>query len=127
MTNALIESTIKNHLKLFSSDGEPDINKTAKLLDLSRTQLAECFGLSRDQIRSNRLSELAKNRVGELAGTLEAVAEIFSGNIEKTLFWIRTPNPHFGGLSPRNLIVRGRYNKVQQFVQAAVARQRDVA
>ncbi len=127
MSNILVESSNKNYLKLFTEMGDPDVDQTARLLEVSRNQLAETFGLSADQIRPERLSSLAKERIGELAGTLELVADIFKGDQKKTIFWIKTPNPHFGGMSPRSLIVRGRYNKVKQFVLAAASREQQSA
>ncbi len=123
MTNSLQEMGIKNYLGLFDEQGDPDLDKTVEFLDISRKGLAEAFGLSLDQIRPERMSEVAKQRVTELAGTLEFVAGIFKGNKQKALFWIKTPNPHFGGVSPRDMIIRGRQRKVRAFVMAAMGRE----
>jgi len=110
---------MKNHLGLFNASGDPDVDATSTFLESSRKELAEAFGFTQEQLRPDRLSGLAKERVTQLAGALEFVAEVFDGDREKTKFWIKTPNPNFGGASPRDLIIRGRYRKVLQFILAA--------
>ena len=112
---------IKNHLGIFDENGDPVVEKMTKFLSISRKELAESFGLSPEQVRPERMSETAKERIRELAGTLEFVAEIFHGETTKALFWVKTPNPHFGGVSPREMIIRGRQRKVQAFVLTAMS------
>jgi uncharacterized protein (DUF2384 family) len=123
MTNPLEEFSIKNYLGFFDENGDPILDKMTDFLSISRKELADAFGLSIDQIRPERMSEIAKQRVRELAGILEFVADIFKGDQKKALFWIKAPNPHFGGVSPRELIIRGRQRKVQWFVLAAMGRE----
>ena len=43
----------------------------------------------------------------------------FNGDVNKTLFWFNTPNPALGSAIPKNLILRGRYKKVLDFVLAS--------
>lgn len=112
---------IKNYLGIFDENGDPSVEKMTKFLSMSRKELAEAFGLSPEQVRPERMSETAKERIRELAGTLEFVAEIFHGETTKALFWVKTPNPHFGGVSPREMIIRGRQRKVQAFVLTAMS------
>mgnify|MGYP001571004288 CR=1 FL=1 len=114
---------IKNYLGIFDENGDPNVEKMTKFLAVSRKELAEAFGLSPEQVRPDRMSEIAKDRLRELAGILEFVAEIFNGEAKKALFWVKTPNPHFGGVSPREMIIRGRQRKVQSFVLAAMGRE----
>jgi len=115
----IAESGIKNHLGLFRENGDVDVDATTEFMEASRTELATAFGFSPDQLRPERLSSLAKERIGQLAFALEVVADIFNGDKVKTKFWIKTPNPNFGGASARDLILRGRYRKVLQFILAA--------
>jgi hypothetical protein len=119
LENLIVESGIKNHLGLFQKSGDPDVDATVEFLETSRKELAEAFGFTDQQLRPERLSGLAKDRIRQLAGALEFAAEAFNGDPVKTKFWIKTPNPNFGGASPRELIIRGRYKKVLQFILAA--------
>lgn len=123
MANPLEKLSIKNYLGFFDENGDPILEKMTDFLSISRKELADAFGLTIDQIRPERMSEIAKQRIRELAGILEFVADIFGGDKKKALFWIKAPNPHFGGTSPRDLIIRGRQKKVQSFVLAAMGRE----
>ena len=114
--------SLPNLLKLFSPTGDVNIDETAKFMEISRNQLAEALGISNDQIRPERMSDKVKQRVAELAGSLEIVAVIFDGNVDKTKFWFKTPNPNLGNSAPRDLITRGRYKRVMDFIQEAYQR-----
>ena len=118
--NAISQSSLsKNSLGLLTEEGDVNIEATRKLLDFSKTELAKAFALSPDQIRLDRMGKVSKNRIKDLVCALEYVAETFDGDIKKTRFWLNTPNPNLGGSSPKNLIINGRYHKVQKFILAA--------
>ena len=117
--NQISNSAFKNCLGLFDQEGNIDVDKTADIMDISRNQLAEVFGLTSEQIRPDRLSEKAAERVKELAAALDFVAETFNSDVQKTKYWIKTPNLNFGGSTPRDLILRGRYKRVLSFILAA--------
>jgi hypothetical protein len=119
LENKISNSAFKNCLGLFDQEGNIDVDKTAEIMDISRNQLAEVFGLSSEQIRPDRLSEKAAERVKELAAALDFVAETFNSDVQKTKYWIKTPNHNFGGSTPRDLILRGRYKRVLSFILAA--------
>jgi hypothetical protein len=117
--NDISKSLPKNYLGLFSDTGEVSIDKTISVLETSKTELALAFNLSVDQMRQERLTGKAKERVEQLAIALEYVAETFQGDLKPTLFWIRTPNLNFGGLSPKQLILKGKSKKVIDFILTA--------
>ena len=117
--NAISDSLIHNFLGLFTDSGEVKIEETRIFLNLSRTELASAFGLSADQIREERMAAKTNERFKELAQALEYIAETFDGDKKKTLFWLNTPNPNFGGAIPKSLIVKGRYQKLLKFILAA--------
>ncbi len=119
LENAISNSIMKNFLGLFTETGEVKIEETREFLKLSKIELANAFGLSPDQIREGRMAAKTKERVTELATALEFVAETFDGDKAKTLFWLNTPNPNFGGSTPKNLILRGRFHKLLKFILAS--------
>ena len=114
--NAISNSLLTNFLDLFTDKGEVNVEATRNFLEISKAELARVFDLSPDQIRSDRMGETTKERIKDLASALEFVAETFEGDKDKTLFWLKTANPNFGGSSPKNLIIRGRYHKVLKFI-----------
>lgn len=116
---AIERSLISNILGLFTDTGDVKVEETQKFLSLSRTEMAQVFGVTSDAFREDRISTKTKQRVAELAGALEFVVEAFKGDIKKTQFWLNTPNPNFGGASPKKLIINGRYNQVLKFILAS--------
>ena len=121
MENHITESQIKNHLGLFDNEGNVKIKATQNFMEISRTQLAEIFRLSPDKIRPDRMGRRTQEKLTELAGALEFIAESYNGNKKKSKFWLKTPNPHLGGATPRELVLRGHYKKVIQFILSAKA------
>ena len=119
LENAISGSLNKNFLGLFTETGEVKVEETREFLKLSKIDLANAFGLTQDQIRDDRMATKTKERMAELATALEYVAETFDGDKTKTLFWLNTPNPNFGGSTPKNLILRGRYHKLLKFILAS--------
>jgi hypothetical protein len=119
--NLIVESQIKNYLGLFDQEGNVDIEETRKFMEISRAQMAEIFKLTPEQLRPDRIGKRTQEKLTELAGALEFIAESYEGDVKKAQFWIKTPNPHLGGSTPRELILRGRYKKVMQFILSAKA------
>lgn len=117
--NAISNSLSKNSLGLFAENGDVQVDKLSELLEFARTQLGESLGLSDDQIRQARLTGKAKERLEQLANALEIVSETFDGNLKTTSFWLKTANRNFGGFSPRQLILKGKYKKVLEFILAS--------
>ena len=119
--NMVVRSAMKNYLGLFNTEGNVDVEKTRNFMEVSREELADIFKLTPDQLRPSRMGKKTKDKLTELAGALEFVADSYEGDVVKTKFWVKTPNPHLGGSTPRELILRGRYKKVMQFILSAEA------
>lgn len=119
MENIISNSLIKNYLNFFDQEGDVKLEDLRSFLGVPKAELAKAFGMSADQLRDDRLSSKTEERLKELAAALEFVADTFEGDVTKTRFWLNTPNPNFGGATPKNLILRGRYNKVLKFILAA--------
>ena len=47
------------------------------------------------------------------------VRQFFGGNQKKTKTWMETKSPHFGDLSPKELIALGKESKVEEFLSKA--------
>lgn len=119
LDNAISKSTLGNVLGFFTETGDLKIDEVGEFLSISRSELASAFGLSADKLRPERMSSLTKERIKELAAALEYVAETFDNDINKAKHWINSPNLNFGGSSPKNVILKGRANKVIKFIVSA--------
>ena len=119
MITNIENSILQNRLGFFDNSGDVKVEAVQNFLEISRKELAQIFGVSPDALREDRISRTTKERLGELAGAFEFVSEIFKGDLNKTKFWLKTPNPNFGGSSPKQLIVNGRYQYVLKFILAS--------
>ena len=109
-----------NYMKFFDKQGNVKLTKvfqyTEDYWDISKAKLAKAFGFSNDQIREDRISRKTKETIAQLATSIEMVASIFKNNKNKTTAWFNMPNAHFGGFPPKELILIGKFKKVQNFI-----------
>jgi hypothetical protein len=61
-----------------------------------------------------------RERLTEWAIAINLVAAFFR-NQQRTLLWFQTTNPLLGGLSPRDMIRLGRFQKLFKFINTALA------
>ena len=94
MENMNSRFNIKNPIGLFDKKGVVKIDKVIDFMDISRSELAAAFGFTGDQLRPERMATRTKEVITELAGAIEYVANIFSGNENKTRKWFNLPNVH---------------------------------
>lgn len=59
-------------------------------------------------------------RLAEYRQALKLVAGYFKGDAMKAIIWMRTANPMLGGLVPREMIVKGLYKKLLQFIETSL-------
>ncbi len=119
MTDDLIpRSGVKNHLGLFTPEGDVKIEKTLAVAGLTLEQAHDIFRV-RTSRKKGEVPEKLKARLKELAGFLDFVSETLGGNAQRTRFWFHTPNANFGGLSPIDLMKVRRYQVVYRFILEA--------
>ncbi len=122
MSNVVPGFNISTSIGLFDKKGNVKIDKVLNFMDISRAELAGAFGLTGDQLRPDRTANRTKEVIAELAGSIEYVADIFSGNEEKTRKWFNLPNIHFGGSTPKKIIMNGRFRRVKSFIYSSQKR-----
>lgn len=119
--NSAIFNTIPphNYLGLL---GENTPKKVVIFLNLSTNEVSKAMGVSKKSVRYDEKipRELAQH-LQEIAIICELVAGYFNGDIQKTALWFQVKNPALGGISPRDMIRFGRYQKLEKFVQNALA------
>lgn len=55
--------------------------------------------------------------IDEMVKIVKLVHDYFNGNSQKTLTWFITENPLLGGISPMDMILNGRHEKLELFVK----------
>ena len=79
--------------------------------------------LMKDRDRRTR----GRERLEELAQTINMVAGVFAGDVNKTVAWFKARNPLLGDVSPRDMIRLGRYEKLRKFIINAMLESRGAA
>jgi hypothetical protein len=62
------------------------------------------------------IPEQVRERLEEIASTINMVAKAFDGDVAKTTTWFRARNPMLGDVSPRDMIRLGRYERLRKFI-----------
>jgi hypothetical protein len=70
-------------------------------------------------MKSDERSPLVRVDEENLARIHELVFQFFNDDI-KARVWLRTPNPMIGGVSPRDMMRMGRYDRLLSFVTQAI-------
>ncbi|MFQ5433157.1 MAG: hypothetical protein ACE5EN_11715 [Nitrospinota bacterium] len=112
-------------LNLFNSNGEPDAGRIANILNYKRkdVSVATDIPLERVRLESLRIPGELKERIREWGTAINLVANHFKDE-KKTILWFQTPNPMLGNVSPREMIMAGRFRKLLKFIQNALDKNR---
>lgn len=87
-------------------------------LNLDKADLSKAANIAKSSVRfDERMPQDLKDLLYEIAIVCELVAEHFNGDAEKTALWFKMKNPSLGGLSPRDMIRFGRFQKLKKVVQ----------
>jgi predicted nucleotidyltransferase len=105
----------------FWADQTLNAKKVADFLSLDKKEVARVAGVAPASVRFDHKTPIeVRERLEEIANTISLVAEFFGEDVTKTALWFRTKNPLLGEISPRDMIRRGRYEKLRRFVVEAV-------
>jgi uncharacterized protein (DUF2384 family) len=106
-----------DYLQLFKNE-VLDAKKVIELLQYKKEDISVAANVPLDSVRyDQKMPSELKERITEWAGVLNLVASFFKDE-EKTVLWFCTPNPLLGGMSPRDMIRVGRFNKLLNFIQS---------
>ena len=119
--NIPIFNTIPSHNYL-GLLGQNTPKKVVNFLNLSTNDVSKAMGVSKKSVRyDEKIPRELAERLQEIAIVCELVAGYFDGDVQKTTLWFQVKNPALGGISPRDMIRFGRYQKLEKFIQNALA------
>lgn len=112
----------KDYLDL-SDQGVTRYEKIAALLSFKDRDVAHATGVPVSSVRldSHKIPAEVADRLREWAQALNLVAHFFNGDAQKTILWFTIPNPLLGGITPRDMIRIGRFQRLYQFIMDALA------
>ena len=90
-------------------------------LGLKKEDVSRLADVSPKSVRfDGAMPEPVRERMQEIAITVNLVAKVFEGNVDKTIAWFQTRNPLLGDISPRDMIRLGRFERLRKFIMQAM-------
>jgi hypothetical protein len=114
-------SVPRDRFKLLGADNQPDAKRIANsFLHFRNEEISAVTGIPLQSVRFDaRMPEALKARALEWATAINLVGEFFEDE-SRTILWFQTPNPLLGNITPKEMIMRGRFRKLLQFIQTAL-------
>jgi hypothetical protein len=95
--------------------------KVPDLLDLRKEDVSRLSGVALSSVRyDDAIPAPMRERLEEVAHTINMVASLFAGDANKTAAWFKARNPTLGDISPRDMIRLGRYERLRKFIINAI-------
>lgn len=112
----LFETVPEDYLK-FGLGTAFDAKQVPKILGLKKEDVSRLASVSVKSVRYDEaIPEQVRERLEEIANTINMVAQAFDGDVEKTVAWFRARNPLLGDVSPKDMIRLGRYERLRKFI-----------
>ena len=91
--------------------------KVSETLGLKKEDVSHLASVSVKSVRYDEaIPEQVRERLEEVANTMNMVANAFGGDVQKTVTWFRTRNSLLGDVAPRDMIRLGRYERLRKFI-----------
>ena len=114
----------EDYLGLLNGE-EPKYKEVQDFLGFKTKDVAEAAGVPAASVRFDaKMPTELTDRVREWVVLINLVAGFFEGKRDKTYLWFTVPNPLLGGVTPRQMIRLGRFNKLLRLVTQAIAENR---
>jgi Asp-tRNA(Asn)/Glu-tRNA(Gln) amidotransferase C subunit len=114
--------TIADDVLHFGIGSSFNAKKVPEILNLKREDISRITSVSVKSVRyDDAIPDQMKERLEEIANTINMVAKVFNGDIEKTIAWFKVRNPLLGDVSPRDMIRLGRYERLRKFIINAMS------
>lgn len=96
--------------------------RVPELLELKKQDVSRIASVSVKAVRyDDAIPEQVRERLEEIANTINLVAQAFDGDAERTAAWFRARNPMLGDVSPKEMIRLGRYERLRKFIINAMS------
>ena len=117
--NAIFETVPEKDSFRLYKNGIPQVSVIKDIMGLTKAQIAESVEIQVTLLRSDaKMSKKVRDRMTEYAHIIDLVGNHFNQDLDKTIRWFKLPNPALGGISPKEMILLGRYKKLMQFIMS---------
>ena len=98
-----------------------DAKSVQSFLSLKEEDVSRIADVSPKSVRfDDAMPVPIRERLQEIANTINLVARFFGGDADKTGTWFKTRNPLLGDISPRDMICLGRFQRLRKFIWLAM-------
>ena len=116
----LFDSVAKDPLR-FGFGSSFQAKRVTETLGLKKEDVSRLASVSVKSVRYDQaMPEQVRERLEEIAQTINLVAEVFDGDADKAVAWFKARNPMLGDVSPREMIRLGRYERLRRFIVEAL-------
>lgn len=112
----LFDSVPQDHMDFGYGDSFKS-KAVPELLRFNKQDVSRIASVSVKSVRyDDSIPEAVRDRLQEIAHTINMVAARFNGDANKTAAWFLAQNPLLGDVSPRDMIRLGRYERLRKFI-----------
>jgi hypothetical protein len=109
--------TVPDDIMNFGRGDSFDARRVSTFLNLKKADVSHLASVSAASVRYDHLiPAVVRERLEEIASTINLVAKQFGGDLDKTAAWFKAKNPLLGDVSPRDMIRLGRYDRLRRFI-----------
>jgi hypothetical protein len=114
--------TVPPDLMGFGLGSSFDAKSVQSFLSLKKEDVSRIADVSPKSMRfDDAMPVPVRERLQEIANTINLVARFFGGDADKTGTWFKTRNPLLGDISPRDMICLGRFQRLRKFIWLAMS------
>lgn len=114
--------TVPPDLMGFGLGSSFDAKSVQSFLSLKKEDVSRIADVSPKSVRfDDAMPVPVRERLQEIANTINLVARFFGGDADKTGTWFKTRNPLLGDISPRDMICLGRFQRLRKFIWLAMS------
>ena len=111
-THGIVQLIANVHLRLKNTT----LLSLKMYLGLRSKDMAHIVGRSTRTLKKNPKSEKVQKELRKIGYILKLLKEM-TQNRSKVQLWLRAPNPEYGGLSPREVISKGKIDSVIGYLE----------
>lgn len=116
----LFNSVPQDYLQ-FGRGSSFDARAVALALGLKNEDVSRLAGVSFRSVRyDDAVPAQVRERLEEIGNTMNLVAQVFDGDVDKAVTWFKTRNSLLGDAAPRDMIRLGRYGRLRRFIISAM-------
>jgi hypothetical protein len=113
--------TVPPDLMGFGLGSSFDAKSVQSFLSLKKEDVSRIADVSPKSVRfDDAMPVPIRERLQEIANTINLVARFFGGDADKTGTWFKTRNPLLGDISPKDMIRLGRFERLRKFIWLAM-------